>query len=638
MDTTSEANMSNEIEDRLVRLNEVFGALRAEYLRSELFDLFTHPTYWPELLGNRPCLLVGGRGTGKTTVLRSLSYEGQEHLNKRDPQDWDFIGLYWRVDTSVVTAFRGVALDEAAWVKLFAHYVNLILTQLISEYLAWLEHRSHRQIEYDPHDWRRAMRSLGVKAESVPELQASIDEALAEFEIVVNNIAGGKSYDTSILGRPVQYLLRSIQVDGRIDRKTFYFLIDEYENFEDYQQRVVNTLIKHAGDYQYSFKVGMRETGHRERSTLNPQEQLIEPADYAYINIADRLKEENFGAFAYKVCEERLRRLVGDAAIQYDIEQILPSLSEAAEAAKLGVTDRIKSVYEQLEIAGATHDELTSFQSMDPMSAYLVGYWSESKEEPLRKILNFALTSTDKWQTRLSNYQHAMLYTIRSGKRGISKYYSGWDTYVHLADGNIRYLLQLVNEALQMHIRTGRPLTQAVPAELQTDASQAVGGRIVQQLQGVSAAGADLTRLVLGLGRIFQVMASEPQGHTPEVSQFRVVSGRVGEGPTDAADPLLSAAVMHLAVRRFPGDKMARASGETKGFDYQLHPIFAPFFTFSYRSKRRITLTPGEIMGLVSTNPGHTIRSVLEKERRQPQNELPEQLTLFRDYYGDTDS
>src|SRR5215213_2546015 len=336
--------MNNQLEDRLVRLNEVFGALRAEYLRSELFDLFTHPTYWPELLGRRPCLLIGGRGTGKTTVLRGLSYEGQEHLDQRDPKDWDFIGLYWRVDTSVVTAFRGAELTEDDWVRLFAHYVNLILTQLISEYLSWLEQKSRRRIVAEPESWKRAVRLLGISAESVTDLRSAIDEALADFETVVNNIARSKPYHTSILGRPIQHLLTSIATDDRIDGKMFYFLIDEYENFENYQQRVLNTLVKHAGDYQYSFKIGMRETGHRERSTLNPQEQLIEPADYAYINIADRLKDQNFGAFAHKVCEGRLRRLDEYGKLDYNIEQILPSLSEVLEATKLGVTERISDI------------------------------------------------------------------------------------------------------------------------------------------------------------------------------------------------------------------------------------------------------------------------------------------------------
>jgi len=60
--------MSNDTD--LEKLNSLFGSYKAEWLRSKIFDLFAEPSYFPELKDNRPCVLEGGRGTGKTTVLR----------------------------------------------------------------------------------------------------------------------------------------------------------------------------------------------------------------------------------------------------------------------------------------------------------------------------------------------------------------------------------------------------------------------------------------------------------------------------------------------------------------------------------------------------------------------------------------
>ena len=69
--------------------SELFGSYKAEWLKERIFDLFTEPSYFPELAAASPSVLLGGRGTGKTTVLRCMSYEGRFALAKNDPQSID---------------------------------------------------------------------------------------------------------------------------------------------------------------------------------------------------------------------------------------------------------------------------------------------------------------------------------------------------------------------------------------------------------------------------------------------------------------------------------------------------------------------------------------------------------------------
>jgi len=286
-------------------LNALFGSLRAEYLNDDIYEMFTQPSYWPELLTVRPCMLVGGRGTGKTTVLRSLSYQGQSRFNGADPRTWPFIGVYYRVDTNVVAAFRGAGLDEAEWGRLFSHYLNMILVSRVLEFCQW-----HTDAGGEPPLTREGAAlvaaSLNVApAQDVPGLAASIDRSLVAFEAFVNNAGSAEWPQLSMQGRPLELLVRELQHGAVLTERPFCVLIDEFENLENYQQRIFNTLIKHSST-ALSYKVGMKTTGHREHATLNANEQLMEPADYALIDISPSLTQAGFADFAEQICNARL--------------------------------------------------------------------------------------------------------------------------------------------------------------------------------------------------------------------------------------------------------------------------------------------------------------------------------------------
>ena len=97
---------------------------------------------------------------------------------------------------------------------------------------------------------------------------------------------------------------------------------------------------------------------------------------------------------------------------------------------------------------------------------------------------------------------------------------------------------------------------------------------------------------------------------------------------------LLTAAVMHLALARRSGSKLG-GEGETHDWDYMVYPVFAPFFNFSYRRKRKMTLTPDQVLALVDS-PSQAIRQILAASNRSPDEPLPEQLRLFEMFYAES--
>ena len=623
------------------QLSNLFGGYRAEWLGEMLFDLFTAPDYLPELITARPCFLIGGRGTGKTTVLRGLSYEGQAALSSDvSKQDWPYFGIYHRVNTNRVAAFQGPELRPTDWIRIFSHYLNLTLCDEVVRFVAWLS-ANGVDTTLPTDSLAQVCESLHLTPTlSIRDLGVAIATARIRFEAFINNVVDGPRPPLSLLGQPLDVLLTALRALPQFRNKLFFFLIDEYENFSDYQQEVVNTLIKHSGTL-YTFKVGIRELGLRRRSTLNSHEQLISPADFERIDITTRFQGSTFLTFAEKVCNDRLERVDAATPVLRSVRQALPGMSEAEEAIELGIESHIRDLRAQLR-TDASDAELQQFDLMKPLEAYLVGFWARGQQITPYEALREAFADPLAWRQRLENYQHALLFTLRRRKRGIHKYYCGWDTFALLANGNIRYLLQLVSESLLRRVETTQSLEGPVGLDDQTFAARDVGRRNLTELEGLAVNGAQVTRLVLGLGRIFQVMARQAEGHTPETNQFTVPDAEYSLDPSDEAGAphvsrvteLLSAAVMHQALVRSPANKLPLSSGDTKDYDFSLHPIFAAFFEYSHRRKRRMTLPTQDIIGLVE-QPRPTIARILRRTERDPDDDLSEQLVLFAPYFND---
>lgn len=619
-------------------LSRLFGMYKAEWLNGQLFELFTEPAYFPDLRSQRPCVLIGGRGTGKTTVLRGLSYEGQFALAGRDAAaipTWEHIALYYRVNPNRVTAFKGPELTEEGWTRCFAHYMNLLLCGKLVDFLTW--YSLHTGVE--PRLASSDLNNLGIAlhlapATSITELGSHLKSAMIAFEACINNIGDGELPPLSIQGAPIDALTASIAATPELSGRTFAFLLDEYENLLDYQQRVVNTLIKHS-EGPYTFKIGVRELGWRIRETLNTNERLVHPADYQRIDIGEQFNESTFREFADKVCNSRLNMAIAATGSARTIRDLFPRYSDEEEALKLGVRDSLHDVYKEVSL-GSDSSLQATVTEMEPLKLYFLKLWANGQGLNLLEVLTEYQLNPADWQIRYDNYKHSCLFAIRKGKRGIRKHYAGWDVFCLLASGNIRYLLELVHQSFLVHFEERGSMTGEVTPEHQTIAAERVGKKNLTELEGVSVEGARLTKLLLSLGRLLQVMAADPVGHTPEVNQFCIASDTPEQMTqvTSDLESLLKAAVMHLALVRQTGSKLVDEA-DTREYDYMVHPIFAPFFIFSHRRKRKMKLTSSELLGLVRA-PADTIRAVLAKTGRSEQPSLPDQLLLFQGFFSGT--
>jgi hypothetical protein len=309
---------------------------------------------------------------------------------------------------------------------------------------------------------------------------------------------------------------------------------------------------------------------------------------------------------------------------------LLPGLTEDQEAELLGVKAEVDILASQLRRANR---DVSALSNIEPLRAYLIKFWAESQGKSVAEVYDDFWRDQKGWDTRYSNYKHVLLYNITRRKRGIRRYYAGWEVFTRLAASNIRYLLELVDQSLLLHYCRHKSFEQPVSPEDQTLASQAVGKKNLSELEGLSVSGAQLTKLLLGLGRVFGQMAEDPTGHAPEINQFHIADDApsdIPESPQARVAQLLESAVMHLALLRWPGTKPG-SEADTRDYDYAVHPIFSAFFVFSYRRKRKMILSPEDVIGLID-RPRDTIRDILGRHHRSEET-LPEQLRIFEAYF-----
>ena len=606
----------------------MLGLYKAEWLDEKLYELFREPYYFRELETKRPCVLIGGRGTGKTTVLKGLSYQGQYVLCGKDPdkiKDWTFFGLYWRVNTNRVTAFKGPELREEKWIAYFSHYLNLSLCQLMLDCVRWVGNLQNTAVGLSPSKIRAICATLNIQpVENVDLLAEEIELLILRFEASINTIADSPMVSLSMLGAPLDILADALSNCEQIKGRQFFFLVDEFENLEDYQQRVFNTIIKHA-NANYTFKIGVRELGWRQRATLNSNEQLRSPADYERLNISDHFTESRFSEFAEKVILSRISSNFSTPS------HFLPGLSDLDEGDLLLDKDYSEKLLAKLKTELSV-SELKAAKALRPSELYFLEYWSKNpKNNSLVECVRSRIADKEPWKDRANNHYYASLFAIRKGKRGIRKYYAGWNVFVTLSHGNIRYLLELVNEAFLRHKETSGDIFSPISFEAQTEAAEFVGRKNLAELEGLSVEGGRLTKLLLSLGRVFQVFAADPNGHTPETNQFHLAEELVDPEKELRIQNTLRQAVMHLALIRFSGNK-ATEDTDTRAYDYMMHPIFAPFFVFSHRKKRQLTINGSQLLGLID-DPKQTIKRILLGTNRSEVDSLPDQLQLFESFY-----
>lgn len=229
-----------------------------------------------------PMQVIGGKGSGKTHLLRHFSYAAQT-MARQDGglasiATQGYLGVYVRCDGLNAARFAGKSQQDDTWLAVFQYFLDLWLAQALLTQLSIGTHGAG-----DPN---RELLNTDVPTaicELFDEPPATVPASLVglmdllrnyqrEIDIAINNLPITRTLDVRIRTGPSRLIFGVPQAVNRclpqLKDTVFLYLLDEMENLSISQQKYLNTLIRHRTG-RCSFRLGARLYGIKTNDTLD---------------------------------------------------------------------------------------------------------------------------------------------------------------------------------------------------------------------------------------------------------------------------------------------------------------------------------------------------------------------------------
>ena len=652
-------------------LASALSSNRTEELGFDVWNRFVIPpklniSEWGKT--RKPRVIVGGRGCGKTMLLRYLSHESAFSPERPtfDHSTLEHIGIYWRADTQFASLLEGRGQPDDLWRAAFGHLSVLVLGK---EVLSALESIAKSQLQLittndlERLDFSCLSTSQFKMPKTLSQLSTFLDCALFEFEHWANDVDTVSRPRflpaTAFLGRLIDTVVQQLE---KLHGVVFFAYIDEYENLTVLQQQVVNTWLKHS-EPPLIFNLAMKRNGFKTRQTLS-EERLVETHDYRPVDLEDFERDSEFSLFAAEILLLRFHNA------QVALEAFNPDLLRDPKA----VPSRRTTPYSQQVFALARQllptwskeslvEEVFSDQTLFRRLELRITEGLKRRSETTIKPAHFlrlqhptpaavvvpALLARRRLSTKqiadefdkhcagqpngfqqgtewLHNIFLASYLDLFASLVRACPIYSGFDTYCHMAKGNVRHFLELCHKAFA----TSHPLPQqGLSAKQQAEAASQVAASLLPEVRSFGRLGNDLHSFLLRLGRLFALSQRKTSQSEPERTHFAISDG---EDSIGGNGKILLAEAVKWSVLFEERETKAKSVGTPQVVDYVLNPIYAPYFQISYRKGRKLELTSSDFEILSSGSADefrHTLYARLRQDWDVDQEHPTESLLLW---------
>ncbi len=438
-----------------------------------------------------PIIIEGARGSGKTMILKHLSFFCQkETFNSNNLLDeiseQGYIGVYFRYSSDYGNLFDSLNCSKLYRENLFSNYFQLCVSLEISRILISVE----QELNNDEKTllYKNLSNLIGEQLLCSDDLMKFLEKSIITQDEKIRRsqyltLGETQSLEMKSFLFDLIYIIQSSV--SKFNEVLFIIIIDEYENVGDYQH-IINTYIKQMeGSLKYTFRIGVRPEGIREYTTNVSEEFLQDGRDFIKkqlaINSNDRTS--NYSKFVKSVIDRRLKTNSIFQELNICIEDLLGNREDYEEEALSIVKNRKDHFSDILE--GKTQEEKDLLLSVISDKSPLVESYFIMRYKRGETLENIATTKkhiesgyvsqySKKYKSDFQNKYKASLLFWLADKYTVKKQYYSFSTFLYLSCGSIYDFIGLcrtVFDELESDYFSNFDNCKKIPNDIQTKAA-----------------------------------------------------------------------------------------------------------------------------------------------------------------------
>ncbi len=612
---------------------------RAEELSADVWGEFFIPPYFDRLAltsATRSVYITGKRGCGKTMLLKYFDYHTAFSKRRTEipPDAINHVGIYWRVDTQFCSSLRSRGIEDNEWSVVFESYFGLVIA---TELLHSIETIAESAFPGFTCEDLAALKLLSasdylVEAPTgVRELAKFLESLRRRFTTWVSNVKT-MSCPTLPPGREfIQSLIADLQTNEALSILAVFVYVDEVENLVPYQRHVLNSFLKHS---QRPLVVSFTSKEHPSNNDTTGAESISATHDYRLIDLdylltlsgaampffaevflgnvdiaAGHPDSERLGIVRSPARLAERQTQAYQKAVLAEMRQRFPHMTDkeiavqALQQAPLrkSIHERISKALKDRKSALTVDDFLFEGAPAEAIVALpaLLNRETLQPAKVLAELKGFAVHQKGQFNTSWvhNNLFGALLELYRPFGRECPLY-SGFETLCTMSNNNLRNFLILCYKTLEVAELRDEP-DPPYAVEIQCRAAYDASEQLIKEIRTFGRFGEPLRMFVLRLGNIFRAMQASLTMSEPEQNQFTINSG--GRALDEEELAFIAEALRYGILVEQLETKSKSGVGQDI-VDYQLNPIYSPYFQISYRRKRKIELSVEQFHILVLGN------------------------------------